>query len=77
MTPKLLEYGETGGPTKDATADAIVVDQFDLLLLADDGPYWFWRPTYTRKRNNKGYIYIYIYIYIYVYFILTWYTVIL
>ena len=43
QTTTLLEYGGTGGPTKDVAADATAVDHFDLLLLADDGTYWFWR----------------------------------
>ena len=45
--PTLLDYGELGGSTKDIAADSTCVDHFDLLLLADDGTYWFWRPTYT------------------------------
>ena len=39
--PTLLDYGEIGGPTKDIAADATAVGPFDLLLLADDGTYWF------------------------------------
>ena len=30
-----------------------LLDHFDFLLLADDGTYWFWRPTYTRKKSKQ------------------------
>ena len=51
--PTLLDYGEVGRPSKDIAADVTSVEHFDLLLLADDGTYCFWRPTYTGKKGKK------------------------
>ena len=53
--PTLLDYGEIGGHTKDMAAEATAVDYFDLyiLFLANDGTYWFWRPTDTRKGKQQ------------------------